>query len=109
LYDFALVVPTQRQTEIIEMAHGGRLGSHFGVKKTEQRIAAVFYFPKMRQKIRHYIKYCRKCQMISPIKTKDRQPLQKIDVTAKHAFEDLSMDILGGALPPNQGKTSTCW
>ena len=42
--------------------------------------------------------------MISPIKTKDRQPLQKIDVTAKHAFEDLSMDILGGALPPTPRK-----
>ena len=97
-YEFALVVPTQRQTEVIELAHGGKVGPHFGVRKTEQKIAAVFYFPKMRKKIRHYIKRCTKCQMIAPIKKKERQPLQKIEVTVKHAFEDLSIDILGGTL-----------
>ena len=98
-YEFALVVPTQRQTEIIELAHGGKTGPHCGAKKNEKKIAAVFCLPKMREKIRHYIKRCSKCQMIAPIRTKDRQPLQKIELTAKHAFEDLTMDLLGGNLP----------
>ena len=37
--------------------------------------------------------------MTAPKRTKERQPLRKIDVMAKHAFEDVSIDILGGDLP----------
>jgi len=37
--------------------------------------------------------------MTAPKRKKERQPLREIDVMAKHAFEDVSIDVLGGDLP----------
>ena len=42
------------------------------------------------------------CQMVVPIRQKERQPLQKLDVTANHAFYDISTDIIGGQWPVTQ-------
>jgi len=37
--------------------------------------------------------------MIKPVKRSERVPLQKMDVLAKHAFDDLLLDIIGRDLP----------
>ena len=42
--EFALVVPKDYQQQIIHAAHSERLGGHQGIKKTLQKVAAVFHF-----------------------------------------------------------------
>jgi len=37
--------------------------------------------------------------MTKPVKRNERVPLQKMNVLAKHAFDDLSLDIIGEDLP----------
>jgi len=69
LNEFALVLPACREKEVI------RLG-HLRVRKTEKRINSLFYFPKMRQKVRCHINTCNSCQMTKPIKRNERVPLQ---------------------------------
>ena len=63
--DLALVVPAKYQTEVIEVAHKGVLSAHGGVSNTEKRLLALFYFPKMRQKVKRFVKSCHECQMTS--------------------------------------------
>ena len=55
----------------------------------------------MRKKIRQFIKTCRACQIVAPIRKNKRAPLQKVDVMATHAFADigLPLDAMGGQLP----------
>ena len=102
-FDFALVIPTKYQQEIIRTAHKGMISAHSGVANTEKRISALFYFPKMRYKIKQYVKSCHECQMTSHSKVKDRVPLQHLQINANHAFEDITMDIVG-ELPTTQRK-----
>ena len=103
-YEYALVVPEQFQKEVIQKAHDALLSGHLGTRKTEKRILGVFAFPKMRKKIKQHIKCCHRCQMISPIRTSERQPMQNLDVNATHAFQDLSLDIMGPSLPVTKRK-----
>jgi hypothetical protein len=41
--------------------HGGGLMGHFGVKKTEDVLAAHFLWPKMRRDMEHYMSWCTTC------------------------------------------------
>ena len=104
MYEYALVLPSDYQRETISLAHDKLLSGHGGVKRTEDRIKALFFFPQMRKKVKAYIKTCHKCQMVAPIKARERQPMQPMDVTAGRAFEDWSLDIMGGQLPVTQRK-----
>lgn len=101
-HEFALVVPEKFQNAIIRIAHSAPMSGHFGIRKTQARIAALYHFPRMHAKIKHFIRSCEKCQMVAPIRRKERQPLQKLDVTANHAFYDISADIIGGQWPVTQ-------
>ena len=98
--EYALVLPDRYVNEVIEAAHTAPMGGgHFGRRKTEQKIAPLFYFPHMRQRISAYIRNCRNCQMVKPMRKCERQPLQKMDISPTHAFEDVTMDFLGSEFP----------
>jgi hypothetical protein len=45
----------------LQEAHGGGLMGHFGVKKTEDVLAAHFFWPKMRCDVEHYVSRCTTC------------------------------------------------
>ena len=98
LNEHALVLPASREQEVIELAHDNALAGHLGVRKTLQRLMALFHFPKMRDKIKGHVRTCKTCQLVRPIKKSERAPLQKVDVMARHAFDDITIDILGGQL-----------
>ena len=98
-HEYLLVVPQKFTQEIIELAHDSEYGAHLGVKKTYQRLASLFYFRKMREKVKRHVKQCRACQMIAPKQTRDKQPLQPIQIMHTHPFDDLTLDVMGGDLP----------
>jgi len=86
LNEFALVLPACRKKEVIRLAHDHCLSGHLGVRKTEKRINSLFYFPKMRQKVRCHINTCNSCQMTKPGKRNERVPLQKNGCFGKTRF-----------------------
>jgi hypothetical protein len=45
----------------LQEAHGGGLMGHFGVKKTEDVLAAHFFWPKMRRGVERYVSRCMTC------------------------------------------------
>jgi hypothetical protein len=46
---------------VLEEAHGGGLMGHFEVKKTEDVLAAHFFWPKMRRDVECYVSRCMTC------------------------------------------------
>jgi hypothetical protein len=45
----------------LQEAHGGGLMGYFGVKKTEDVLAAHFFWPKMRHDVERYVSQCMTC------------------------------------------------
>ena len=97
--DYLLVVPKAYERQVLEMGHDSKYSGHTGVKKTLNRIQAVFYFPKMLKKIKNHVKSCKECQLTAPIKKKDRYPLEKVQPMESFPFDDISIDFLGTELP----------
>jgi hypothetical protein len=52
---------------LLQEAHGGGLMGHFGIKMTEDILAAHFFWPKMRRDVVRFVVRCTTCQ-----KTKSR-------------------------------------
>jgi transposase InsO family protein len=76
----------------LQEAHGGGLMGNFGVKKTEDVLAAYFFWPKIRHDVEHYVSRCTTCN-----KAKSRlnphglyMPLPIPSVI----WEDISMDFI---------------
>src|SRR5438128_7671754 len=46
---------------LLQEAHGGGLMGHFGVKKTEDMLAAHFFWPRMRRDVERYVSRCTTC------------------------------------------------
>jgi hypothetical protein len=46
---------------LLQEAHGGGLMGYFGVKKTEDVLAAYFFWPRMRRDVERYVSCCSTC------------------------------------------------
>ena len=92
--EYALMVSQQCRRELIALAHDNMTGGHMGCRKTKQRLEAHFFWPRMHKMISTHVRSCHKCQLVKPLKVKERQPLQPITICT-HAFDDISMDIMG--------------
>lgn len=89
---------------LLQEAHGGGLMGHFGVKKTEDILAAHFFWPKMRRDVERFVARCTTCQ-----KAKSRlnphglyMPLPVPSVP----WEDISMDFVLGLPRTKKGRDS---
>ena len=94
-----LVVPTEYRLELVRIAHDLPSSGHQGGRKTEQRLRALYYWPKMQRMVRQYVRACKECQMVAPKRTIERQPLEPIQAMHSYPFSDISVDIMGGQLP----------
>ncbi|KAK1695348.1 hypothetical protein QYE76_012045 [Lolium multiflorum] len=89
---------------LLQEAHGGGLMGHFGVKKTEDVLAAHFFWPRMRRDVERFVARCTTCQ-----KAKSRlnphglyMPLPVPSVP----WEDISMDFILGLPRTQKGRDS---
>jgi hypothetical protein len=88
----------------LQEAHGGGLMGYFGVKKTEDVLAAHFFRPKIRRDVERYMLHCTTCN-----KAKSRlnphglyMPLPVPSVS----WEDISMDFVLGLPRTKRGRDS---
>jgi hypothetical protein len=89
---------------LLQEAHGDGLMGHFGVKKTEDILAAHFFWLKMRRDVVRFVSRCITCQ-----KAKSRlkqhglyMPLPALNVPS----EDISMDFVLGLPRTKRGHDS---
>ncbi|XP_077863555.1 uncharacterized protein LOC144347604 [Saccoglossus kowalevskii] len=59
-----IVVPHSYRHEILRIAHSIPVAGHLGVRKTEARIMAHFYWPKLHRDVVDYCKTCHTCQVV---------------------------------------------
>jgi hypothetical protein len=77
---------------LLQEAHGGGLMGHFGVKKTEDVLAAHFFWPRMQRDVERYVSRCTTCN-----KAKSRlnpHGLYMPLLVPRAPWEDISMDFV---------------
>jgi hypothetical protein len=88
----------------LQEAHEGGLMGHFGVKKTEDVLAAHFFWPKMRSDVECYMSQCTTCN-----KAKSRlnpHGLHMPLLVPSVPWEDISMDFVLGLPRIKRGRDS---
>ena len=80
--------------EIINECHDANLaGGHWGLDKTEDRVAAYFWWPYMRTTISSYIQQCESCQRSKPSNQKPAGLLQPLPIT-DYPWQQVTMDFM---------------
>ena len=89
---------------LLQEAHGGGLMGHFGVKKTEDILAAHFFWPRMRRDVERFVARCTTCQ-----KAKSRVNPHGLYLplpVPSAPWEDISMDFVLGLPRTRKGRDS---
>ena len=59
-----IVIPPCYRDEILRIAHEIPVAGHLGIRKTQARVMAHFYWPKLHQDVVEFCKTCHTCQMV---------------------------------------------
>ncbi|KAJ9506918.1 hypothetical protein QJQ45_002465 [Haematococcus lacustris] len=67
-----IVVPNcpELKTRILVEMHDAQFAGHVGITKTLERISRMFWWPRMRSEVRHYVANCDACQRNKSVNTK---------------------------------------
>jgi len=97
-----LVVPSTLRVEIMSEIHNTITeAAHGGYAKTYNRIAAIYYWPRMSRDIKKYVGTCDICQKAKPRRHAPVGMLQPIPIPSQ-PFEVVSMDFIP-ELPVSNG------
>ena len=83
---------TEFQIEILKWTHDYILSSHPGINACFQKVRQNFYWPRMYETIREYIKTCHLCQ-INKKSPDELRPLMRFSPVHR-PFERVSMDLI---------------
>ncbi|XP_042148780.1 uncharacterized protein LOC121837265 [Ixodes scapularis] len=95
-----LVLPSDRRSKGLKMAHDSAWAGHLGERKTLQRIKGSFFWPSITRDVREYCRSCLSCQVRSPARTLDRVPITPL-ARPETAFQVVNMDCIGPIDPPS--------
>ena len=74
-----IIIPRIYRKDILSLAHDSPMAGHLGINKTYSKILNHFYWPKMKQDVKEYLKSCHVCQMVGkPNQVIPPAPLQPI-------------------------------
>ncbi|GJR81105.1 transposon ty3-G gag-pol polyprotein [Tanacetum coccineum] len=89
--------------KLLNWMHNSPQGGHSGVQATCKRLNALFYWPKLKEAVRNYIRECDTCQRCKSDLAASPGFLQPLPIPAA-IWEDISLDFVEG-LPNSNGKT----
>jgi transposase InsO family protein len=88
-----LCVPKELREEIMEACHSDKWSAHLGITRTQHRLEERYYWPRMAQNIRSYVRSCRSCQTR---KTPPGKPWGLMEnIWVARPFEKVGIDVLG--------------
>ena len=104
-YNGRWVIPDSREIkmEIMNECHDSKVAGHFGMTKTEERVMQNFYWTRMEEDVRDYVRSCDTCQRDKTHRHKTFGLLQPLDVPYR-PWESISMDFIVD-LPNDQDHT----
>ena len=83
--------------------HSSPIGGHFGYHKTLAKIRGTFFWPKLRQHVKDFLRRCDTCQRFKADCLSPAGLLQPLSIPTK-IWTEVSMDFVEG-LPPSLGNT----
>lgn len=92
--NWKLYVPNDFRDKVFLEMHDRPLGAHFGVNKTLKKIQEMYYWPRMEQDVRNYVRTCDHCQV-------GKHPTKKVNVPmgaqkqCDGPWDSISIDFLG--------------
>lgn len=89
-----LVVPKDKRTEVMHLAHESLCGGHLGSKKTRARIRYNFFWPGMAKEILEHCRSCHECQIRSDKRRTDKVPITPL-TRPEHPFQVVNVDVIG--------------
>ena len=92
------IAPRSAGQEILELAHGSRVGYHFGVQHTVEKVKQRFQWLKIAKDVKYW---CENCPTCNRHKTHSRNHSALTPIYTGAPFERVSMDIVG-LLPRTQ-------
>ncbi len=96
--EWRLVIPREKCTEIISLLHDSKMAAHPGISRMKLAVSSIFYWPRMRQDIKNWIKCCRPCTMVKRGPRRQCAPIQQELMGAQ--FDLVVFDVIG-PLPIN--------
>jgi transposase InsO family protein len=102
LYDWKLVIPPDRRTEILKAEHDNV--AHQGFTKTLNRIKLRYYWPRMAPQIKEYVSNCEICKSSKPLTSNSTPPMGRQKL-ADHPWQLISADYLGPMTRSKKGNS----
>ncbi|KAJ9521460.1 hypothetical protein QJQ45_008872 [Haematococcus lacustris] len=99
-----IVVPNCQQLKariLVEM-HDAQFAGHVGITKTLERISRIFWWPRMRSEVRHYVSNCDACQRNKSVNTRPGGLLTPLAIPYDR-WESMSMDLITKLPPGDHG------
>ena len=101
-----LIVPKSLISTILEANHDFVLAGHLGFKKSFSRIRKNYYWYKMKDDVRNYIRACSVCGARKRPQTSPKAPLRNYQQGAP--LDRVCIDILG-PFPLSEAGNNMCW
>ncbi len=96
------VLPDSLVNDVIRLNHDSDSAAHLGAVKTAYKISQQYYFRRLWQRVRSYVKNCAVCQQAKERPTA-RQGLRTPLRTTNEIFADIQMDLYGPLIPSSKG------
>ena len=94
-FQVLLYLPEIIRTEIINRHHDDLLAGYFGIEKTRELVARIYYWPTLQADINIYVKEYDICLASKAVKHKPYEDLQSLPVPTDH-WKDLYIDFITG-------------
>jgi len=93
LFDNLIYVPKCLRTRVLELHHDSVSAGHFGINKTVELISRNFWWPKLHNDVKKFIKSCETCCKSKIPRHKPYGLLSPLS-TPNRAWSDISMDFI---------------
>jgi len=93
-----LLVPKPLRVKVMRVAHESLLTAHQGIKKTQDKVGAVFYWPGIMSDIMRFVKSCEVCQSALGKQGVSKAPLGHLPLI-EEPFSMICIDIVGPIKP----------
>ena len=90
-----IVVPSVYRKALLELAHDGHLSGHFGVRKTQDKIARNFYWPHFKRDVATHVRSCPVCQKVGKPNAKIPPAPLVFVPHVPEPFSVIQIDIVG--------------
>ena len=93
-----LVVPEKHRSSVLKLAHESIMSAHLGIKRTESKVLAEFYWPGVHSDVKRFCRSCDVCQRTVPKGKITKAPLGKMPLI-EVPFQRVAVDLVGPIEP----------